>query len=447
MDNRTVSTFSTALISTAGEPEAVTYMSGIGNGSSNLSDFKNYSGFYPKEFQYPPLDISGLVRIPLYILIFILAVLGNTLVIVTLIQNKRMRTVTNVFLLNLSISDLLLAVFCMPFTIIPMLLQNFIFGPTICVMIRYLQAVSVSVSCFTLVAISLERYFAICRPLESRKWQTLSHSYKTIAVCWFLAFLFSVPIAIFTKFRWLPHGNAQCREIWDSLALHKAYTLFLDIILLVLPVIVMSLSYGKIAHTLSRGLKMEKQEMEIIDGLNGTNNTGSFGRGSLRDGFGRTIAPSEDTEMGRASKTSKRRFDYHRGIRQSNSEKSRAAKKRVIRMLFVIVLEFFLFWTPVFVIQTWKTFDENNAVKNVSPVLLSIFFLLSYVSSCCNPITYCFMNKKFRQGFISVFRCCWYVKAAKGRSDLPSYACHYSSSRTAISQISAYEKVNESDEM
>lgn len=39
--------------------------------------------------------------IPLYLIIFVLAVLGNTLVLVTLVRNKRMRTVTNVYLLNL----------------------------------------------------------------------------------------------------------------------------------------------------------------------------------------------------------------------------------------------------------------------------------------------------------------------------------------------------------
>ncbi|CAH1389880.1 unnamed protein product [Nezara viridula] len=44
--------------------------------------------------------ISGLM-IPLYILIFLLAVVGNSLVIVTLARNRRMRTVTNVYLLNL----------------------------------------------------------------------------------------------------------------------------------------------------------------------------------------------------------------------------------------------------------------------------------------------------------------------------------------------------------
>ena len=97
------------------------------------------NGTTPYMYHPPPLDLGGEIRIPLYSLIFFLSVVGNALVIVTLIQNKRMRTVTNVFLLNLSIGDLLLAVFCMPFTLIPTLLRNFIFGETMCVLIRYLQ--------------------------------------------------------------------------------------------------------------------------------------------------------------------------------------------------------------------------------------------------------------------------------------------------------------------
>lgn len=49
----------------------------------------------------PLLDTEGAVRIPCYVIIFLLGVVGNTLVIVTLLQNRKMRTVTNVFLLNL----------------------------------------------------------------------------------------------------------------------------------------------------------------------------------------------------------------------------------------------------------------------------------------------------------------------------------------------------------
>lgn len=86
--------------------------------------------------------LIGEIRIPLYSIIFFLAIIGNVLVIVTLAQNRRMRTVTNVFLLNLSISDLLLAVFCMPFTLIPTLLKDFVFGKALCILIRYLQGKS-----------------------------------------------------------------------------------------------------------------------------------------------------------------------------------------------------------------------------------------------------------------------------------------------------------------
>ena len=79
------------------------------------------------------------LRIGLYVVIFVLSVSGNGLVALTIAQNRRMRTLTNVLLLNLSIADLLLTVFCMPFTLIPTLLQDFIFGPVVCVLVRYMQ--------------------------------------------------------------------------------------------------------------------------------------------------------------------------------------------------------------------------------------------------------------------------------------------------------------------
>ena len=82
---------------------------------------------------------DGYTRVGLYAVIFVLAVAGNSLVIATLAHDRRMRTVTNLFLLNLAVSDLLLAVLCMPFTLIPTLLQNFIFGKAMCILIRYMQ--------------------------------------------------------------------------------------------------------------------------------------------------------------------------------------------------------------------------------------------------------------------------------------------------------------------
>ena len=115
--------------------------------------------------------------------------------------------------------------------------------------------------------------------------------------------------------------------------------------------------------------------------------------------------------------SSRRKYDVtrHHHIRHTNTEKSLRAKRRVIRMLFVVVLEFFVCWTPVYVLQTWLVINQANAQKHVTPMMMNLFHLLSYVSSCCNPITYCFMNKKFRQGFLSAFDCCGYRKKRSWR--------------------------------
>lgn len=76
-------------------------------------------------------------RILLYTLIFLLSVFGNLLIIIVLVMNKRMRTVTNSFLLSLAVSDLMMAIFCMPFTLIPNILEDFIFGAAMCKIISY----------------------------------------------------------------------------------------------------------------------------------------------------------------------------------------------------------------------------------------------------------------------------------------------------------------------
>ena len=77
--------------------------------------------------------------IPCYSIILLFAIVGNLLVISTLVQNRRMRTVTNLFLLNLAISDILLGVLCMPVTLVGTLLKNFIFGEVLCKLIPFSQ--------------------------------------------------------------------------------------------------------------------------------------------------------------------------------------------------------------------------------------------------------------------------------------------------------------------
>lgn len=74
-------------------------------------------------------------------------------------------------------------------------------------------AVSVSVGVWTLVAISLERYFAICRPLKSRRWQTQFHAYKMIAVVWLASLFWSGPVLVVSSLRAMKRGKHNPQAI------------------------------------------------------------------------------------------------------------------------------------------------------------------------------------------------------------------------------------------
>uniref|UniRef100_A0A4W4DSL4 Gastrin/cholecystokinin type B receptor n=1 Tax=Electrophorus electricus TaxID=8005 RepID=A0A4W4DSL4_ELEEL len=325
------------------------------------------------------------VRILLYSLIFLLSVFGNLLIIVVLAVNKRMRTVTNSFLLSLALSDLMTALFCMPFTLIPNLLGDFIFGAAMCKIVAYLMGISVSISTFSLMAIAIERYSAICNPLKSRAWQTRSHAYRVIAVTWVLSFLIMTPYPVFsTLIRYTKPNNLtghMCRHDWPMEQVNQAWCILLLFVLFFIPGVVMIVAYGLISRELYRGMRFEMDQRKVQFTNNGTASVLSD------DGDGCYIQVSK---------------------RPSSMEMSTTlmAKKRVIRMLIVVVTVFFVCWMPLYSANTWKAFHPPSAKRALSGAPISFIHLLSYTSACVNPVIYCFMNKRFRKALLTTFACC-----------------------------------------
>lgn len=361
----------------------------------------------------PSKEWQSAVQILLYSFIFLLSVLGNTLVITVLIRNKRMRTVTNIFLLSLAVSDLMLCLFCMPFNLIPNLLKDFIFGSAVCKTTTYFMGTSVSVSTFNLVAISLERYGAICRPLQSRVWQTKSHALKVIAATWCLSFTIMTPYPIYSNLVPFTKNNNQtanmCRFLLPSDAMQQFWQTFLLLILFLLPGIVMVVAYGLISLELYQGIKFDASQKKLAKEKRLSGGGGGSGGGSGRyedsDGcYLQKSRPPRKLELQQLS-TSSSGGRVSR-VRSSSSAANLIAKKRVIRMLMVIVVLFFLCWMPIFSANAWRAYDTASAEKHLSGTPISFILLLSYTSSCVNPIIYCFMNKRFRLGFMATFPCC-----------------------------------------
>jgi hypothetical protein len=92
-------------------------------------------------------------------------------------------------------------------------------------------------------------------------------------------------------------------------------------------------------------------------------------------------------------------------LRSTNQEKSLLQKQRIIKMLFVVVLEYFICWTPLYTINTLSLFYPYAVYRGLGYYGISFFQLLAYISACCNPITYCFMNRKFRESFLALAKC------------------------------------------
>lgn len=108
-------------------------------GSNSSENWRIWSVNDTKHHQYSDSNITyvnyylhkpqvAAVYIISYFLIFFLCMVGNTVVCFTVMRNKHMHTVTNLFILNLAISDLLVGIFCMPIT----LLDNIIAGMLTC---------------------------------------------------------------------------------------------------------------------------------------------------------------------------------------------------------------------------------------------------------------------------------------------------------------------------
>ncbi|KAI3375750.1 hypothetical protein L3Q82_004048 [Scortum barcoo] len=364
-----------------------------------------------------PKDINQAVRIVLYSLIFLLSVLGNSLIIAVLVRNRRMRTVTNLFLLSLSVSDLMVSLVCIPFTLIPNLMRDFIFGTGMCKLVMYFMGVSVSVSTFNLVAISLERYSAICNPLTSRTWQTKSHAAKVITATWVASFILMLPYPISSTLKPFTRVNNStghmCRLVWPNDVIQQSWYVSLLLLLFLIPGIVMMTAYGLISLELYRGIKFEMSSRK--SSRDRQSSTGSIKPG---DSDGCYLQPSKKKSITVSTSNvvaGGRQPSVGRVCSSSSSTANLVAKKRVIRMLLVIVFLFFVCWTPVFVVNAWQAFDRRSAYR-LTGAPISFIHLLSYISACVNPIIYCFMNKRFRQGMLATFTCCSCLRRSGGGS-------------------------------
>ncbi|XP_036357850.1 neuropeptide Y receptor type 2-like isoform X2 [Octopus sinensis] len=192
---------------------------------------------------------TGLVVIlaMLYGAISILAVLGNGLVILVIVKNKRMQTVTNLFISNLAVADVITGMFAIPFQFQAALLQQWIFAHFLCSLAPFVLTMSVSVSVLTLTVIAVDRYFAVLHPLKQRF--TKRTAVILVTAIWIICSTSSLPEALFRKVIPIyPKPLVFCTTDWPTHPPNfaKAYHLYLLFAQYLLPLVIISFAYLRI---------------------------------------------------------------------------------------------------------------------------------------------------------------------------------------------------------
>ncbi|KAL7833748.1 hypothetical protein AOLI_G00287080 [Acnodon oligacanthus] len=279
--------------------------------------------------------------------IFFLGIVGNALVMVVVgrIKSGRSRSTTNIFILNLSIADLSFLLFCVPFQATIYSLPEWIFGAFLCKSVHYFVTVTMLVSVFTLVAMSVDRYVAVVLSKKSPCIRNRRNALLGIWLIWLLSLIFAVPVAqhqVVTDHPDAPNSSF-CWEIWSERVARQTYKVTILVIGYVLPLLLITCCYAKVLYHLHKKIK-------------------------------------------------------------NMSKKSERSKRKTAQTVLLVVAAFLLCWMPHHIIAMWVEFGDFP-LNDASFAFRIVSHCLAYGNSCVNPILYAFLSENFRKACRQVFTC------------------------------------------
>ncbi|XP_034966496.1 orexin receptor type 2 [Zootoca vivipara] len=334
---------------------------------------------HPKEYEW--VLIAG------YIIVFIVALVGNILVCVAVWKNHHMRTVTNYFIVNLSLADVLVTITCLPATLVVDITETWFLGDSLCKVIPYLQTVSVSVSVLTLSCIALDRWYAICHPLMFKS--TAKRARNSIIIIWIVSCIIMIPQAFVMECSHVLPALANktilftvCDERWGAEVYPKMYHTCFFLVTYMAPLCLMVLAYLQI---------FQKLWCRQIPGTSSV--------------IQRKWKPLQSTAQAQRQKPSAN----FRISAVAAEIKQIQTRRKTARMLMVVLLVFALCYLPISILNVLKrVFGMFNNADDRETVYAWFTFShwLVYANSAANPIIYNFLSGKFREEFKAAFSCC-----------------------------------------
>ncbi|XP_077360546.1 dopamine receptor D1b [Festucalex cinctus] len=318
-------------------------------------------------------------------LLIFTTLLGNTLVCVAVTKFRHLRSkVTNLFVISLAISDLLVAILVMPWKAATEIVGFWPFGAFCNIWVAF-DIMCSTASILNLCVISVDRYWAISSPFRYERKMTPRVACLMISVAWTLSVLISfIPVQL-NWHKAQPAGYAELNGTFagelppdncDS-SLNRSYAISSSLISFYIPVAIMLVTYTRI-------YRIAQKQIRRISALERAAES----------------AKNRHSSMGNTSNMES----------ESSFKMSFKRETKVLKTLSVIMGVFVCCWLPFFILNCMVPFCEANLPEDaddfhcISPTTFDVFVWFGWANSSLNPIIYAF-NADFRKAFSILLGC------------------------------------------
>ena len=325
-------------------------------------------------------------------LVFILSILLNTTTIISILMMKSFNQI-NLMIFNLALSDLVHTT-SIPVFIKQTLEDKYIVSVLGCRLFFLVDFIGMSVSAFTVAALSVERYLVVCD--DKKRIEQFSDKFKIFITLVFLGLVWAVAIMFPLPFVLSLSQNLKkgvvCYSYWaeDSIV---TFFLFKFILIFLLP-------YTLIIFSSIILLSFLREWLKKINQNNFTVTYSIRKNSSMRQ----TLTELDDIEFHKSNKivqcqkstdsSSLVANSSFRCKRQSNANNYRAKiQRKSSRNVLLIACLFLVQWMPIWIMQIISTFSSNDI--NIKCLVL-VTTLLTYTNSISNPIIYMLNTYNFK---------------------------------------------------
>lgn len=340
-----------------------------------------------------------------YVNIFVLGLVGNLSIIWLTLRYAYLRTVQNIFILNLAISDVIVCLLSLPFTPVTNIYKNWLFGPAICHLLPFVQAVSVFVSTFSLSAIAVDRYCLVTKP--HAKPLSLRSATVIAVILWVLSVVVSLPYGYYMTLEEYPgYCGEFCSEHWPTQPVRRIYTFIALTVQFLIPFVTMTFCYSSIFARLKERADSKLKKINERKELLST----------------RSLAGDEKLETSETFPVDEKR-----------RAQLLARQRRTTTILASMVLIFGLTWLPQNVVSLIIEYDESalqSGPVNYTYLVSLIVHSIAMTTNVANPILYAWLNPQFKALFLQMI-----TRSKKSLSPQRSLNGYTTLKRPSVAQV------------